>query len=109
MRSYQVDRQRWAQLTLIQQLGNIGSEVGRSVAARRRHDSGRFEGALERALDLFEATIDILIAQKSPRVREVLVAKDQYLNLFFGYAPVGDEEKIEQYFMNYAIAARRNV
>jgi hypothetical protein len=106
MTSYAVDRQRWATLNILEQMGNIGSEVGRSIAARRAGNQERFDGALKRALDLFDATTEVLIAQKSPRVREVLIAREQFLNLFFGKAPKGDDRKIEKYFMQFAIAAR---
>lgn len=108
MNDYQVDRERWAQMTIFEQMGNIGSEVGRTIKARRADDEQRFWGALSRALDLFEATIDELVKQKSGRVREVLIARDQFLNLYFGTAPKNDDQKIEKYFMQYAIAARLN-
>lgn len=106
MSNYQVDRAKWAQLTLFEQLGNISSEVGRTIRASQMGATERFNGALTRALDLFEATIEVLIAKRSGRVREVLIAREQFLNLFFGSAPSGDAEKIENYFMQYAMAAR---
>lgn len=108
MSSYQIDRERWGRLNIFEQMGNIGSEVGRSIAAHQADNRERFEAALKRALDLFEATIDVMAAQKSSRLREVLIAREQFLNLFFGNSPEGDEEKIENYFMQFAIAARKN-
>lgn len=107
MGEYHIDRTSWAKLNIFEQMGNIGSEVGRSIKAWQLGDESRFNGALARALDLFEATIDTLIGQRSGRVREVLIAREQFLNLFFGHAPDGDEQKIERYFMQYAMAARR--
>ena len=47
---------RWRTLTILEQMGNIGSEVERAI---RAHDAGRqdrFEHALERALELFDLT-----------------------------------------------------
>ncbi len=108
MSNYYVDRDRWASMTIFEQMGNIGSEVGRTISAKNRGDQGRFETALARALDLFSATVEVLITQKSARVREVLIAREQFLNLFYGNAPSGDEKKVENYFMQYAIAARSN-
>ncbi len=107
MGNYQIDRTRWAKFTLQEQMGNIGSEVGRSIKAWRAHDKKRFEGALSRALDLFDATAENMTARKSPRAREVLRAKDQYLRLFFD-DKIDDADNIERYFMQYAMAARRN-
>jgi hypothetical protein len=108
MSNYQIDRARWAQLTIFEQMGNIGSEVGRTIRAKESGDKRRFEAALARTLDLFSATIEVLITQKVASVREVFVAREQFLNLFFGNVGAGDEKKIENYFMQYAIAARLN-
>jgi hypothetical protein len=48
---------RWQTLTLAEQLGNVGSEVGRAISARERNDTLRFEGAFDRALELFDLTL----------------------------------------------------
>jgi hypothetical protein len=37
-------------------MGNIGSEVGRAFAARRRGDTAAMTGAWQRGLDLLDAT-----------------------------------------------------
>lgn len=107
MSTYAVDRKRWAGLTLFEQMGNIGSEVGRSIKASRAADEAAFEGALARALDLFDATVEGLVANKSVKTREVLRAKDQYLQLFFGdgFDP-SEAQRLEGYFMEFAVAAR---
>lgn len=107
MNSHQVDRGAWSRMTIFEQMGNIGSEVGRSIKAKRAGDDISFQGALRRALDLFDATVDGLVAQKSIRAREVLRAKDQYLQLFFGdEGALIDAPKLENYFTQFAMAAR---
>ncbi len=106
MSNYQIDRERWAAMTIQEQMGNIGSEVGRSINAWRVHDINRFEGALNRALDLFDATTEQLVRKRSPRSKEVLRSKDQFLALFFDDKFDSDAEAIENYFMQYALAAR---
>ena len=108
MSNYSIDRHRWAQMTIQEQMGNIGSEVGRSIKAWQAHDNNRFNGALDRALDLFAATTEELVARKSPRTKEVLRARDQYLSLFFDNTFQADASKLENYFMQYALAARRD-
>lgn len=107
MSNYKIDRKRWANMTIQEQMGNIGSEVGRSINAWQAEDMERFNGALDRALDLFDATVEDLVAHKSPRTKEVLRAKDQYLALFFDDR-IADAVNIEDYFMQYALAARRD-
>ena len=106
---YAVDRKQRAKLSFIDQMGNISSEVGRSFNARRQGQAAKEKLAMIRALDLFDATIDNLIANKSVRSREVLRSKDQYLSALL--SPVYDKEagaSIEKYFMQYAIASRLN-
>jgi hypothetical protein len=106
MSSYAVDRERWSKLDILQQMGNISSEVGRSISAKKRGDDERSDAAVDRAIDLFDATVECLVAKKSHRVSEVLRAREQYLNLFFCNTFDADAGKIESYFMNFAVAAR---
>lgn len=79
MNDYMVDRQKWSQLSIFEQMGNIYSEVGRSLKARQRQDTAGSEAAVRRATDLFDATAGSLAGQRSPRAKEVLRANEQYL------------------------------
>lgn len=99
---YRVDREAWLKRSIFDQLGNIGSEVGRALKLKRK---GRdFEPALVRALDLFDATVSGLINTKPHRAREVLRAKECFLDALY----IKDDPSIETYFMQFAIAARLN-
>jgi hypothetical protein len=100
MKNYKVDRSRWAKMTIFEQMGNIGSEVGRTLKAQRAGED--FEPALTRALDLFDATSEALLQAKSPRLKEVLRSKDQFLAAVYQKP----DPKIEDYFNQFAIAAR---
>ena len=101
---YQVDRIKWAKLSFDEQMGNIGSEVGRSLSAKRRGDEKAGEAAVIRALDLFDATTEAWLPNSSSaRLKELLRAKEQYLATY--YAKKSDNG-IENYFMQFAIAAR---
>ena len=88
MSKYVFDKQKWQNLTIFEQMGNIGSEVGRAFAARQR------------GLDLLDATAEQLARQKSPKLREVLRVRE----LFAGM----EDESLEDYFMWFALAARRD-
>lgn len=108
MNSYSVDRSHWAKSSIFEQMGNIYSEVGRSFALQRRHDTPAAEAAMVRALDLFDATTEVLIAQKSVRAKEVLRARDQYLEIFLDTSDNDEAVRgLENYFMHFAVAARR--
>jgi len=99
---------RWQTLTLAEQLGNIGSEVGRAMRAREQGDEQRFAGALDRALELFELTL----ADNrwvGHRRREIARAREISCDFL-----VGDNEyrstagSLDDYFLQFALAARRN-
>lgn len=106
MGSYAVDRTRWAEFTIFEQMGNIGSEVGRAIKAQRAGKPERVEGAIARALDLFDATTELLVEERSPRTKEVLRARNEFLRLFYDGTFDEQADAVERYFMQYALAAR---
>ena len=106
MPSYEIDRERWAELSIFEQMGNISSEVGRAINATRSGKEKRAQGAIDRAVDLLDATVDVLIAQRSPRVKEVLRAREEFLRLFYDGTFEADADNIAHYFNLFAIAAR---
>jgi len=108
MSHYQIDRSRWWRMSLIDQMANIGSEVGRTILAKQAGDEDRSEHALIRALDLFDATVEQLIAKRSYRVREVLRAKEDFLNSITETDGSVHMQAVDRYFLQYAVASRIN-
>lgn len=107
--TYTIDEARWAKLDIFNQMGNIYSEVGRSFKAQGQRNSSDHKEAVGRAIDLFDASIRTLIAKKSPQAREVLRAKEQFLDLTFdNKATPKAIQSLDQYFMHFAMAARLN-
>ena len=102
---YAVDRVRWSRLNIFEQMGNIYSEVGRAFNAKKRHDEPRYTQAITRAIDLFDATTDHLVTLHSPKAREVLRAKEEFLAACDSMRPA-DVESLDRYFMQFALAAR---
>ena len=99
---------RWARMPLLEQMANIGSEVERSIAAHAAGSATRFDGALARALELFDLTAtDARWA--GHRRREILRAREEFCRRFFD-PQVGDESAagLRTYFLQFAVAARRN-
>ena len=103
MSSHVFDRAKWQSRSLFDQMGNIGSEVGRALAAKRRGDQAGMMAAYCRGLDLIDATVEGMVATKSARAKEVLRARDQFSEAIM--TPKVDPA-LEGYFMNFALAAR---
>jgi len=97
----------WAEKALVEQMANIGSEVGRSVRAHAEGSTTRFDHALARALELFDLTAaDARWA--GPRRREILRAREEFCRLFFDPAVApGSAAGLNAYFLQFAVAARR--
>lgn len=52
-----IDLDRWREMPLIEQMANIGSEVGRTLKWTEKRNPRMAESAFLRALDLIDATI----------------------------------------------------
>lgn len=103
MNNYQVDRMKWNALSIFEQMGNIYSEVGRTFSAERRDDQAAANAAAVRAFDLFDATVEQLSANASPRSREVLRAREIFASEFSSHCK---ETSLDNYFIQFALAAR---
>lgn len=96
---------RWATLSLAEQLGNVGSEVGRALRAKRRGDDQKMWAALERALEL----LDLTIGDQTDRARrrELCRAREVLCDFLVGdNACRSTEDSVDSYFMKFALAAR---
>jgi hypothetical protein len=96
----------WFQLPLMEQLGNIGTEVARCVRAKEAGNESRAWNALVRALELF----DLTIADKrwrGPKRREICRAREAVCDYLIGDNVYrSDAEFLDRYFLAFAIAAR---
>lgn len=103
MNDHVFDREKWQARPLAWQMGNIGSEVGRALKAKSLGNLVDMNAAFYRGLDLFDATAAKLTAEKSPRAREVRRAREQFAQAILGEH---EDPALENYFMQFAIAAR---
>jgi hypothetical protein len=99
---------RWYELTISEQLGNVGSEVSRAIRWTSRNPS-LAEGAFHRALELFDLTLDDpRLRQSAPRLREVARAREVVADYFVGSNEYqSTASSLLRYFDAYALAARR--
>ncbi|MXW17148.1 MAG: hypothetical protein F4123_13865 [Gemmatimonadetes bacterium] len=96
----------WAHLELIEQLGNVGTEVDRTIRAHEAGRTSRFDSALERALELFDLTASDP-RWHGHRCQEILRAREEFCRLFFDPdVPSGSAEGLRRYFFGFGHAAR---
>lgn len=96
----------WSRLDLVAQMANIGSEVERTIRARRTGRSNRFEPAFDRALELFDLTASDP-RWRGGRRREILRARDEFCRLFFDPEVPGDSaDGLRRYFFHFALLAQ---
>ncbi len=99
------DKEKWAKMTVFEQMGNIGSEVGRTLIAKQKGNKLAMDTAFWRSLDLIDYTAELWSKTKPYRVKELLRAREIFTEAFITGESASD---IEKYFFQFALAARRN-
>lgn len=103
---------RWAELTFVQQMANVGSEVGRSFKWQKNGRDERAEACFFRALELIDLTLLYGRAGESHERRYSMLAelcrlREDYCRAFLEH----DETSYsfyDKYFTAFGIAANRN-
>jgi hypothetical protein len=100
-----VSRERWFTLSLADQLGNVGSEVGRARAWQGKNEE-RFWGASARALELLDLTRED--ARWLSRSRELDRARESVADAILGGREYGSTlADLERYFMRFALFSQK--
>lgn len=91
----------WHKLSLAEQMGNVGSEVNRSLRPKGR------DAAIERALELLDLTL------RDPRWKnrrkEIARAREVLCDAAFGNSEYNTSlEDLNKYFFDFALLARKN-
>lgn len=97
---------KWRELSLTEQLGNVGGEISRALNWRDK-DQKSYENATYRALELLDLTISDPRWQN--RLKEIVRARELLCDAILG----GKEYKtslsdLDRYFFHFALAARLN-
>jgi hypothetical protein len=91
-------------LSLAEQLGNVGSEVGRMLRWNGR-DERLAAGAFERALELLDLTL--ADPRWRDRLREIARARELLCDAAAGGREYGTTlDDLDRYFLAFAVAAR---
>ncbi|MBU3964308.1 hypothetical protein KJ591_00015 [Patescibacteria group bacterium] len=99
--------EKWGEFSLYEQLGNIGSEVGRALKWKGK-DEKTFESAVLRALELFDLTMND--PRWLGRLKEIGRAREVFLDAVSDKREYGGSlDGLEKYFYHFAVLARRNL
>ncbi|MEK7376172.1 MAG: hypothetical protein AABZ57_03250 [Candidatus Margulisiibacteriota bacterium] len=96
---------RWGKFSLAEQMGNIGSEISRTISWKKKENTKLSSEAFERALELSDLTIgdpkNIKRLKEICRMREALVDYFMYNNEYGS-----SDENWMKYFDFFAFEAR---
>ena len=96
---------RWQTFSLVFQLANVGSEVGRALRARAEGSPYPENVAFDRALELLHLTI--VDPKHRRRLRELCRTREVLCDFFAGTNEYrSTPEGIDEYFLEYGIAAQ---
>jgi len=102
-----IAQEKWNALSTIEQMANIGSEVSRAVNWKER-DVKSMRLAVFRALELL--TLSIKDTKNTQGLKELLRVKECIADYFLGDNVYKFTDKWwQKYFLEYAIAARKNI
>ncbi len=100
--------ERWAQMPLAEQMGNIGSEVSRATLFYKKGDAEKCFNAVARGLELIDLSLSA--AQKANRkgaLKELSRAREFFCEIFLGNNYTQEIQSFQEYFDQFAIASRR--
>ncbi len=97
---------RWFELSILEQFGNIGSEISRARKWQGKDDK-YFENAIFRALELLDLTLADPRWIKACRLKEICRAREVVCDVYYGGKEYGSTlEDLDRYFYYFAYAAR---
>ena len=100
----------WAEMSFYLQMGNLGSEVSRALKWFGKNEK-RFQVSFERALELFDLTIEVAdddgAGSREGKLREVCRAREEFCDYFLGNSWGTDSAKMMRYYDQFAMMGRR--
>ena len=96
---------RWAQMNLVQQMSNIGSEVSRALNWKKKGKEEFSRNAAARALELLDLSLDSL--KKFSCIKEFARLREAVVDYFFGSNEFSSTETLwRKYFDHFGYIAR---
>jgi hypothetical protein len=98
---------RWAEMSLCEQMANIGSEVSRAFNWRKKNRHDLSKEAINRALELLDLTVGS--QSRYSRLKECLRLREGLVDYFYGDNAFSSSEIIwRKYFDAFVYAARKD-
>lgn len=98
--------ERWGQLSLPEQMANIGSEISRAIHWRNKDKIDFSNNAVNRAMDLIYITIDTNTIRS--RYKELTRLREMLMDYFFGDNEYSSSDlQWENYFNHFNYLARK--
>jgi len=97
---------RWAQMSLSEQMANIGSEISRALNWKRKNNEKYCLKSVGRALELISLTLDCITVKS--HIKELTRLKEVILDYFYGNNEFLSSDILwEKYFNHFNFAARK--
>lgn len=98
---------RWSQLSFLEQMANIGSEIERALNWRIKNNTEYAQKAFERALELIDLTLDC--DKQYAHLKEIARMREAVVDYFSGVNQfISSENSWRNYFLPFTYASRRN-
>jgi len=98
---------RWGQLSFLEQMANIGSEINRALNWKKKGNDTYCQKAVDRALELVTLTLENVII--SSHYKELTRLREALVDYFFGTNQFSSTDTLwKNYFDHFAYAARKN-
>ena len=96
---------RWKDMTLSEQMANIGSEVSRALNWKKKSNEEYSRKAAVRALELIDLSLDC--RESLPRLREIARMREAVVDYFWGNNEFSSSEALwRNYFDHFNYAAQ---
>lgn len=97
---------RWFSFDLMEQLGNIGSEVSRAINWKNKGNQKIMMNAFYRALELIYLTVED--KKNHQRLHEILLMREALCDFFVGENQFkSTDQSWQKYFLQFGYAARK--
>lgn len=98
---------RWQQMSFLEQMANIGSEVERAINWRAKQNNDYSRQAFERALELIDLTLES--SAGFSRLKELTRVREAMSDFFCGNNQYASTDQAwRSYFLAFACAVRKD-